>query len=68
MQGLGTDLVQPAYEPVLPGVTAGALMITEAGGIVTRIDGSPWSPGADTILATAPALHTPAVRVLATVA
>ncbi|MER6081498.1 inositol monophosphatase family protein [Streptomyces sp. NPDC001833] len=56
------------YEPVLPGVAAGALMITEAGGMVTRIDGSPWSPGADTVLATAPALHTPAVRVLATVA
>lgn len=56
------------YEPVLPGVAAGALMITEAGGVVTRIDGTPWSPGADTILATAPALHHAAREVLETVA
>ncbi|MFF4115822.1 inositol monophosphatase family protein [Streptomyces sp. NPDC001714] len=55
------------YEPVLPGVAAGALMITEAGGTVTRIDGTPWTPGADTVLATAPALHAPAVQVLASV-
>jgi myo-inositol-1(or 4)-monophosphatase len=56
------------YEPVLPGVAAGALMITEAGGVVTRIDGTPWTPGADTILATAAALHPAAVEVLATIA
>ena len=55
------------YEPVLPGVAAGALLITEAGGVVTRIDGTPWSPGADTILAAAPALHSAAVEALATV-
>lgn len=55
------------YEPVLPGVAAGALLITEAGGVVTRIDGTPWSPGADTIVATAPALHAATVEVLATV-
>ncbi|MFJ9899791.1 inositol monophosphatase family protein [Streptomyces sp. NPDC091280] len=53
------------YEPVLPGIAAGALMITEAGGTVTRIDGTPWAPGADTVLATPPPLHAPAVRVLA---
>lgn len=56
------------YEPVLSGVAAGALLITEAGGTVTRIDGTPWSPGADSILATTPALHGAAVEVLATVA
>ncbi|GGN07833.1 inositol monophosphatase family protein [Streptomyces fuscichromogenes] len=56
------------YEPVLPGVAAGALMVTEAGGVVTRIDGTPWAPGADTVLATPPALHAAAVQVLATVA
>ncbi|MFJ5643931.1 inositol monophosphatase family protein [Streptomyces sp. NPDC093223] len=56
------------YEPVLPGVAAGALMVTEAGGVVTRIDGTPWTPGADTVLAAAPALHDPAVRVLTTIA
>ncbi|MHA6762248.1 inositol monophosphatase family protein [Streptacidiphilus sp. PAMC 29251] len=56
------------YEPTLPGVAAGALMITEAGGVVTRIDGSPWSPGSDTVLATAPGLHAAAVQVLAPLA
>src|SRR6202034_332775 len=38
------------YEPVLPGVAAGTLLIAEAGGTVTRIDGSPWSPGSADIL------------------
>ncbi|MBY8888937.1 inositol monophosphatase [Streptomyces sp. PTM05] len=56
------------YEPVLPGVAAGALMITEAGGVVTRIDGTPWTPGADTIVVTTPALHAAAVKVLSTIA
>jgi myo-inositol-1(or 4)-monophosphatase len=56
------------YEPVLPGVAAGALFITEAGGRVTRIDGSPWSPGSADILAAAPALHRAAADALSTVA
>jgi myo-inositol-1(or 4)-monophosphatase len=56
------------YEPVLPGVAAGVLFITEAGGTVTRIDGSPWSPGRPDILAAAPALHQAAARALAAVA
>jgi myo-inositol-1(or 4)-monophosphatase len=56
------------YEPVLPGVAAGALFITEAGGTVSRIDGAPWSPGSPDILAAAPALHQAAAGVLATVA
>jgi myo-inositol-1(or 4)-monophosphatase len=52
------------YEPVLPGVAAGALLITEAGGTVSRIDGTPWRPGSADILAAAPALHRAAVAVL----
>jgi myo-inositol-1(or 4)-monophosphatase len=52
------------YAPVLPGVAAGLLLITEAGGTVTRVDGTPWLPGSPDILATAPALHKPAVAVL----
>ena len=56
------------YEPVLPGVAAGALLITEAGGVVSRIDGSPWSPGSHDILAAAPGLHQAAVGALAVVA
>ena len=55
------------YEPVLPGVAAGALLITEAGGTVSRIDGSAWSPGSPDILAAAPGLHQAAADVLAAV-
>jgi myo-inositol-1(or 4)-monophosphatase len=52
---------------VLPGVAAGALLVTEAGGVVSRIDGSPWGPGSQDILAAAPGLHQAAVRALALV-
>jgi myo-inositol-1(or 4)-monophosphatase len=55
------------YEPVLPGVAAGALLITEAGGVVSRIDGTPWGPGSHDILAAAPGLHQAAVGALAVV-
>src|ERR1700722_4815165 len=56
------------YEPVLPGVAAGALLITEAGGTVSRIDGSAWAPGSPDILAAAPGLHRAAAEALAAVA
>lgn len=49
------------YEPVLPGVAVGSLLISEAGGVVTTIAGPPWVPGSDTILVGAPGVH-PAVR------
>lgn len=52
------------YEPVLPGVAAGALLITEAGGTVSRIDGSAWGPGSPDILAAAPGLHQAAAEAL----
>jgi myo-inositol-1(or 4)-monophosphatase len=52
------------FAPVLPGVAAGLLLIAEAGGVVTRLDGSPWRPGDPDILATAPALHKAAAAVL----
>jgi myo-inositol-1(or 4)-monophosphatase len=55
------------YEPVLPGVAAGALLITEAGGTVSRIDGSAWGPGSPDILAAAPGLHQAAVDALTAV-
>lgn len=45
------------YEPTLPGVAAGVLLSTEAGGTVTTIDGDPWTPGADTILIAADGIH-----------
>jgi myo-inositol-1(or 4)-monophosphatase len=49
------------FEPVLPGVAVGSLLITEAGGTVTTVEGRPWTSGADSILVGAPAVH-PAVR------
>ena len=52
------------YEPVLPGVAAGMLLVTEAGGVATRIDGTPWHPGAPDILLTTPALHPATITTL----
>lgn len=52
------------YAPVLPGVAAGALFVRESGGVVTRVNGSPWAPGAPDILVSARALHPEAVHVL----
>lgn len=45
------------YQPVVPGIALGILLATEAGGIVTAIDGSPWTPAAGTVLAAAPGVH-----------
>lgn len=56
------------YEPVLPGVAAGALLVTEAGGIVSDTHGQPWQPGSPDFLATAPNLHSATVKALATIA
>lgn len=52
------------YAPVLSGVAAGILMVLEAGGVVTRIDGSPWLPGSEDIVLATPALHAPTLSVL----
>jgi myo-inositol-1(or 4)-monophosphatase len=52
------------YAPVLPGVAAGLLIATEAGGFVSRIDGTPWRPGAPDIVLAAPGLYDAAVDVL----
>jgi myo-inositol-1(or 4)-monophosphatase len=56
------------YEPVLPGVAAGMLLVTEAGGIASDVHGQPWRPGSPDILVTAPALHTAAMAALSLVA
>lgn len=56
------------YEPVLPGIAAGALLVTEAGGIVSNVYGQPWRPGSNSILASAPNLHSAAIEALSTVA
>ena len=52
------------YAPSLEGIAAGLLMATEAGGIASRIDGSPWELGAPDILLAAPGLHRAAVAAL----
>jgi myo-inositol-1(or 4)-monophosphatase len=45
-------------------VMAGALLVTEAGGLVTRFDGSPLSLTADEVVAANPALHREMLRLL----
>jgi myo-inositol-1(or 4)-monophosphatase len=52
------------YAPVLPGVAAGALMIREAGGLVSDVEGRPWAPGSPSILAAAPGVHAAAIETL----
>lgn len=52
------------YAPTLPGVAAGVLLVTEAGGAATRVDGSSWAPGSPDLLVAAPGVHRAAVAVL----
>jgi myo-inositol-1(or 4)-monophosphatase len=46
-------------------VMAGAVMIEEAGGLITRFDGSPLRPSADEVLAANPSLHARMMKVVA---
>ncbi len=50
--------------PSLEGIAAGLLIVTEAGGVASRIDGSPWAPGSPDVLLAAPGLHRAAVDAL----
>ncbi|MEV6061590.1 inositol monophosphatase family protein [Nocardia asteroides] len=43
----------------------GALLVTEAGGRISTADGRPWTPAADSFLATGPGVHAAAVGTLA---
>lgn len=56
------------YQTVLPGVAAGALLISEAGGRVTGLDGQVWRPGVRNLIAAAPGVHTAARNVLTNLA
>ena len=53
-------------ETMLSGIAAGILLVEEAGGTVTCIDGSPWHPGSRDVLVAAPGLHSAAVNALQT--
>lgn len=44
---------------------AGALLITEAGGVLSRIDGGPWTPWEASVVAAGPALHPRLIDALA---
>src|SRR5262249_47560099 len=45
-------------------IMAGALLVTEAGGLITRFDGSPLSLRADEVVASNPVLHARMLEVL----
>lgn len=55
------------YETVLPGVAAGVLLVTEAGGVVTDTRGGQWSPGTRDILIAAPGVHAAAIEAISNV-
>ncbi|MFC9440923.1 inositol monophosphatase family protein [Nocardia sp. NPDC057030] len=55
------------FSDVRSGLLSGALLIAEAGGIVTDIHGAPWQLGSQDFLAAAPSVHAAAQRVLAAI-
>lgn len=44
--------------------TAGVLLVQEAGGVVTDLEGRPWEPASESYLAAAPGVHAAALKVL----
>ncbi len=52
------------YSQVRSGLLAGALLVEEAGGVISDTHGRPWSLTSDDFLAAAPGQHTSAVGVL----
>ncbi len=55
------------FSQVRSGLLAGALLVQEAGGVVTDTYGRPWSLASPDFLAAAPAVHAAAVEVLAAI-
>ena len=53
------------YSSIRTGQAAGALLVAEAGGIVTDLDGKPWTLRSRNFLAAAPAVHEAALAQLA---
>jgi myo-inositol-1(or 4)-monophosphatase len=56
------------YSNVRSGLLAGALLVAEAGGKITDIDGEDWTLTSRHFLASTPALHAAAVNVLSSIA
>ncbi len=56
------------YSQVRAGLAGGALLVEEAGGIVTDTHGQPWSLASADMLATAPGIHAATVKTLSAAA
>jgi myo-inositol-1(or 4)-monophosphatase len=56
------------FSQVRSGLLAGALLVTEAGGLVTDTRGNPWSLASPDFLATTPALQAEAIATLSRIA
>jgi myo-inositol-1(or 4)-monophosphatase len=56
------------YSNVRSGLLAGALLVAEAGGKITDINGEPWTLNSRHFMASAPALHAAAVKAHSSVA
>jgi myo-inositol-1(or 4)-monophosphatase len=55
------------FSQVRSGLLAGALLVQEAGGVVTDTRGRPWTLASPDFLACAPGVHAAAVKVLSTI-
>ncbi|MDJ0385320.1 inositol monophosphatase [Streptomyces sp. G-G2] len=56
------------FSDVRSGLVAGALLVAEAGGVVTDLAGAPWSTGSRDFLAAAPGIHAATLKVHASIA
>jgi myo-inositol-1(or 4)-monophosphatase len=56
------------HSDVRSGLVAGALLVSEAGGVVTDTRGHPWTLASEDFLACAPGIHREAVAVLSAIA
>lgn len=67
---VATGRLDAFWQPsnVISGLVAGALLVREAGGVVTDWRGAPWTLASPDFVAAAPGLHTAAVKVLQQVA
>lgn len=52
------------HSNVRSGLAAGALLVSEAGGVVTELNGAPWTVASQDFLASAPRIHAEALKVL----